>query len=99
MFLDSMESPLSIESIIIYIDDIGTQIRSRNHKNSRPYWLLVVIVHGKPPTSDGHNFFVRTLFWMVLDSMKINLSLKSIHIYLDNIKTQIRSRNHKNIRP
>ena len=31
--------------------------------------LLVVTVHGKPPTSDGHNFFVRTPFWMFLDSM------------------------------
>ena len=32
------------------------------------------------PTSDGHNFFVRTLFQMFLDSMEIPLSLESIHI-------------------
>ena len=99
MFLDSMERPLSIESINIYLDDIGNQIRSRNHKKCRPFWLLVAIIHGKPPTSDGHNFFVRTPFWMFLDSMEIQLSLESIHIYLDNIGTHIRSRNHENNRP
>ena len=32
MFLDYMESPLSIESINIYIDDIGTHIRFINHE-------------------------------------------------------------------
>ena len=99
MFLDSMENPLSLESIHLYLDNIGTHIRSRNHENIRPYWLLVATVHGKPPTSDGHNFFVRTPFWMFLDSMEINLSLKSIHIYIDNIGTHIRSRNHENNRP
>ena len=51
------------------------------------------------PTSDGHNFFVQTPFRMVLDSMEIPFSLKSIHIYLDNIGTHIRYRNHKNSRP
>ena len=59
--------------------------------------LLVVTVHGKPPTLDGHNFFVRTPFWMFLDSMESPLSLESIHIYLDKIETHIRSRNHKKI--
>ena len=54
-----------------------------------------VTVHGKPPTSDGHNFFVRTPFRMFLDSMEIPLSLESIHIYLDEIGTHIRSRNHE----
>ena len=42
--------------------------------------LLVVTVHGKPPTSDGHNFFVRTPFWMFLDSMEIPLSLEPMNI-------------------
>ena len=91
MFLDSMEIPLSLESIHIYLDNIGTHIRSINKKYSRPYWLLVATVHGKPPTSDGYNFFVRTPFWMFLDSMEIPLSIESIHIYLDNIETHIRS--------
>ena len=42
--------------------------------------LLVVTIHGKPPTSDGHNFFVRTPFQMFLDSMESPLSLQSVHI-------------------
>ena len=29
---------------------------------------------------DGHNFFVQSLFMVFLDSMKIPLSLESIHI-------------------
>ena len=62
MFLDSMEIHLSLESIHIFLDNIGTHIRSRNHENSRPYWLLVATVYGKSPISDGYNFFVRTLF-------------------------------------
>ena len=57
--------------------------------------LFVVTVHRKSPTSDGHNFFVRTPFRMFLNSMERNLSLYSIHIYLDNIGTHIRSRNHE----
>ena len=99
MFLDSMESPLSLKSINIYLDNIGTHIRSINHEKIRPCWLLVATVHGKPPTLDGHNFFVRTPFWMFLNSMESPLSLKSIHLYLDNIGTHIRFRKHKNNRP
>ena len=44
--------------------------------------MLVVTVHRKPLTSDGHNFFVRTPFRMFLDSMERNLSLEFIHIYI-----------------
>ena len=57
--------------------------------------LLVTTVHGKPPTSDGHNFFVRTSFWNFLDSMERTLSLESNNLYLDDIRTHISSRNHK----
>ena len=96
MFLDTMEIPLSLESIHIYLDNIGTHIRSRKHENSRPCWLLVATVQWKPPTSDGHNFFVRTLFWMFLDFIEIPLSLESINIYLDDIGTHSRSKNHEN---
>ena len=39
-----------------------------------------VTVHVKPPTLDGHNFFVRISIHEFLDSMEIPLSLKSIHI-------------------
>ena len=78
-----MESPLSLEFIHIYLDDIGIHIRSINHNKKKTVGLAGsarVIVHGKPPTSDGHNFFVRTPFWKFLDSMESPLSLESIHI-------------------
>ena len=96
MFLDSMESPLSLESIHILLDNIGTHIRSINNKTQQALLvLLIVTIQGKPPTSDGHNFFVRASFWMFLDSMEIHLSIESIHILVHNIGTQIRSRKHE----
>ena len=59
VFLDSMERTLSLELIHIYLDDIGIHIRSRNdEKKVGLAGSARVIVHGKPPTSDGHNFFV-----------------------------------------
>ena len=90
-----MEIHLSLEHIHIYPDNFGTHIRSRNYETSRPCWLLVATVHGKPSISDGHNFFVRTPFWMFLNSMESPLSLESINIYLDDIGTHIRSINHE----
>ena len=48
--------------------------------------MLVVNVHGKPPTSDGHYFFVRTPFWVFLDSMEIPLSQDSSHIPMEDIR-------------
>ena len=81
VFLDSMESPLSLKFIHIHLNDIGIHIRSINHeKQVGLAGSTRVTVHGKPPTSDGHNFFVRTPFWMFLDYMESPLSLESIHI-------------------
>ena len=57
--------------------------------------LLVVTVHKKPSTSDGHNFFVRTPFRMFLNSMERPLSIKLIYMYLDEIRTHISSRKHE----
>ena len=37
-----------------------------------------------PPNSDDHNFFVRTLFWVFLDSMESPLSQDSNHIPLED---------------
>ena len=37
-------------------------------------------IHVRPPTSKGHNFFVRTPIRVFLDSMEISLSQDSIHI-------------------
>ena len=51
-------------------------------KNSRPCWLLIAIVHGKPLSSDGHNFFVQTPFWMFLNYMERPFSIESINIYI-----------------
>ena len=61
--------------------------------------MLVVTVHRKSSTSDGHNFFVRTPFQMLLDYMEIPLSLESIHIYLDDIELILGPKIMKNSRP
>ena len=37
-----------------------------------------------PPTSDGHNFFVRTLFRVFLDSMEIPLSQDPSHVPMED---------------
>ena len=37
------------------------------------------------PTSDDHNFLVRSLFRTLVDSMEIPLSLESIHIWVNRI--------------
>ena len=60
----------------------------------RKYWGFRGDVVKISPTSDGHNFFVRTPFRMFLDYMESPLSLESIHIYLEYIGTHIRSRNY-----
>ena len=65
----------------------------------RKYWGFRGDVVKISPTSDGHTFFVRTSFRMFLDSIESPLSIESIHIYLDNIGTHIRSINHGNSRP
>ena len=43
-------------------------------------WIEHVLEFVKPPTSDDHIFFVRTPFWVFLDSMESPLSLESTHI-------------------
>ena len=39
-----------------------------------------LVIHVRPPTSEGHNFFVRTPIRVFLDSMESPLSQESIHI-------------------
>ena len=46
----------------------------RGYRSPEQIFLLL------SPTSDGHNFFIRSPFWVFLDSMEIPLSLESIHI-------------------
>ena len=49
----------------------------------------------RPPTSEGHNFFLQTPIRVFLDSMESPLSQESIHIELDKIGNHIRSINHE----
>ena len=44
-----------------------------------------LVIHVRPPTSEGHNFFLRTLIWVLLNSMEIPLSHDYIHIHLYGI--------------
>ena len=39
-----------------------------------------LVIHVRPPTSEGHNFFVQTPIQVFLDSMESSLSQDSIHI-------------------
>ena len=42
--------------------------------------------HLSPPTLEGQNFFVQTLFWVFLDSMEGPLSLDSSHVPMKGIR-------------
>ena len=44
---------------------------------------LGLAIHVWPPTSDGHNFFIRTPFRVFLDSMESPFSQDSIHMPMD----------------
>ena len=44
-----------------------------------------LLIHVRPPTSEGHNFFIRTPIWVFLDSMESPLSQDYIHIPVDGI--------------
>ena len=47
--------------------------------------LVGLPIHVGPPTSEGHNFFVRTPFRVFLDSMEIPLSQDCSHVPLVDI--------------
>ena len=42
--------------------------------------------HVRPPTFKGHNFFVQTSFWVLLDSMESPLSQDFRHMPLEGIR-------------
>ena len=42
----------------------------------------------RPPTSEGHNSFVRTTFWVFLDFMEKPLSQESIYMPEEDIRCQ-----------
>ena len=52
---------------------------------------LVCVDYVRPPTSEGHNFFVRTPIRLFLDSMEIPLSQEFIYIPDEDIifKTEV----------
>ena len=56
--------------------------KGKSARAGRVGWLGRA-THVRPPTSEGHNFFVRTLFQVFLDSMEIPLSQDSIHMPVD----------------
>ena len=61
-------------------------IMSENDENSRPLLVRAYItVHKRPPTLDDHNFLVRTLICVFLDSTKSPLSLESGHMLVNDI--------------
>ena len=55
---------------------------------------LVWVDYACPPTSEGHNSFVRTPIRVFLDSIEIPLSQECINRQIDKIGTHISSRKH-----
>ena len=53
----------------------------------------------RPPTSEGHNSFIRTPFLVFLDSMEIPLSQESIHIYEKDSRCQTELSQVRSARP
>ena len=51
---------------------------------SRNAGWLGLVIHVLLPTSDGHNFFVRTLFLVFLDSMESPLSIDYSHVPVED---------------
>ena len=44
-----------------------------------------VVIHVRPSTSEGHNFFVRAPIRVFFDSMEIPLSQDYSHVFVDGI--------------
>ena len=51
-------------------------VRSSSSRSGQLVW----VDYARPPTSEGHISFVRTLIWVFLDSMESPLSQEYIHI-------------------
>ena len=45
---------------------------------------LGLTIYVRPPISDGHNFFVKTLFLVFFDSIESPLSHDSIHMLVED---------------
>ena len=85
-FVDSTESPLSLEFIDIWLNISELIWCSKKTKDSRYLSVLHVSCRSyEAPTSDDHNFLVRSPFQVFLDSMESSLSLEFDHIPVDGI--------------
>ena len=85
MFLDSVESPLSQDSIQIYLEDIGCRSWPRKGVQESKAARVKLLSHVRPPTSEGHNFFIQIPIRVFLHSMEIPLSQASIQMSLEGI--------------
>ena len=88
-----MESPLSQEYIHIPEEDIGCHTEVL--KQAQPGQLSLAssgqlgwVNYVRPPTSEGHNSFVRTPIRVLLDYMESPLSQKSIDMTEEDIRCQ-----------
>ena len=66
-----MESPLSQDSIHILVEGSRYWIWPKKGYRAGRVGLPS---HVLPPTLEGHNFFVRNLIWVFMDSIEIPLS-------------------------
>ena len=66
----------------------GSGYWSWPERAGRVGWLGRAGYSVRPPTSDGHNFFVRTPFWVFLDSMESLLSQDSSHVPVEGRGTR-----------
>ena len=81
-----MEIPLSQEYINMSQEDSRGQTEVLDQ--ARPGKVSSSssgFAYARPPTSEGHNSFFRTPFWVFLDSMEIPSSQDSIHVPVGNI--------------
>ena len=84
-----MESPLSQESI--YILEEVSRCQTEVLDQAQPGQVRSAssgFDYVRPPTLEGHNFFIRTRFWVFLDSMEIPLSQESINMSLEHSRCQ-----------
>ena len=81
-----MEIPLSQYSSMFLLRAVGTRASWQGQVGQGRSGRLAglgLATYVRPPTSKGHNFFVRTPFWVLLDSMEIQLSQDSIYIPME----------------
>ena len=70
------------------MSDRGIKLSSSRSGRLVSSGQLVWVDYARPPTSEGHISFVRTLIWVFLDSMDSPLSQEYIHIPEGNIRCQ-----------